>query len=675
MALLASGSPLPPGKNSVRDLPPRYRTWLTEEVNYIISNDEKDAFLLIAKNDDRDRFIERFWELRNPAPGSPENVYKDEIYKRIEYAKQYLDGVHTDMARTWITLGEPKQRAKYYGRSDVRPMEIWFYQNVHPALPPYFYVLFYDRDTNGAMRYYSPYMDGPSKLATSVLTVNDNKHSYQAIDRALGREVARTTLSLLPDEPVDTQNATASLQSDVMLSVLKTLPNHPLSRDAIKQRQLAQSVTHRVVLDDSYLDVVTIPLRDALGNFNLHYVLRLKKPAGFAIGQADQRYFYNVTMTARVYGPDDKLIFKQEKEVSKYLNAVEFERIKGSLFGYEGWLALASGTYRIDFLLSNNLTRTAYKAERKLTVPPPPSAGLHVSDVVAFNEAQGVPPGEVRLPFTAGGVKFTPLAGDQLTFSPGQNLTIFYQVWAPPAEPAQLKGKSLQVDYTWGRMGAAGENKTIHEQVERDQFDAYGSLLTGKKIALTDAAPGNYRLIVTVTDPETQHKDYSSLAFRVYGMPSTPAPFDVFSPDLADEISAGVPEFDRALSSMAQNDKQGAELWFRAALAKNPNNEAARAQLTGLYFARQDFAGIAALFARVTITEQTDLETVLRAAESMARTGDSPRAITLLESAVRAHNSSGPLMLALAGYYRSAGNTSRANELELKGKELVGQER
>ncbi|MBZ5523603.1 MAG: GWxTD domain-containing protein [Acidobacteriia bacterium] len=683
VALLASASALPVGKTSLRDLPARYRTWLTDEVNYMISNDEREAFLLLPKDEDRDKFIEHFWELRNPTPGAPTNTYKDEIYRRITYAKEYLNGVHTDMGQAYITLGEPKQRARYYGRSEVRPMEIWFYQNTHPALPPYFYLLFYDRDSNGAMRFYSPYMDGPSRLATSVLTVNDNKHSFAAIDRALGREVARTTLSLLPDEPVDTQNATATLQSDVMLSILKTLPNHPLSRDEIKQRQLAENVSHRIVLDDSYLDVVTIPLRDALGNFNLHYVLRLRKPTDFAIGQADKRYFYNVTMTARVFGPgngpdnrpDNKLIFRQEKEVSKYLSGAEFERIKGSLFGYEGWLALAPGTYKIDFLLSNNLTKTAYKAERKVTMPSAPAAGLHLSDVVAFNEAQGVPPGDARLPFTSGGVKFTPLAGDQLTFAPGQNITVFYQVWAPPADPAQLKGKTVQVDYTWGRMGATGESKTLHEQVDRDQFDAFGSLLTGKKIALTDAAPGNYRLIVSVTDPETQHKDYSSLAFRVYGMPGTPAPFDVFNPDLADEISAGVPEFDRALTSMAQNDKEGAVRWFKAALAKNPNNEAARARLTELYFARQDFASVAALFARVAITEQTDQETILRAAESLAKTGDTPRAITLLENAVHAHNNSGPLLLALAGYYRSAGNIARANELELKGKELVGQER
>src|SRR5205823_7060917 len=120
------------------------------------------------------------------------------------------------------------------------------------ALPPYFYILFYDRDNTGDMRLYSPYMDGPAKLATSVLNVNNNKTSFDAIDRTLGREVARTTLSLLPGEPVDMQNATASLQSDVMLGVIKNLPNHPLTKEMLNQKQFAENVSHRIVLSDEY---------------------------------------------------------------------------------------------------------------------------------------------------------------------------------------------------------------------------------------------------------------------------------------------------------------------------------------------------------------------------------------------------------------------------------------
>jgi GWxTD domain-containing protein len=668
---LLSLSSVLPARNSVKDLPARYRTWVTDEVNYIINNEERDSFLSLNSDLERDKFIERFWEVRNPTPGVPANAYKDEIYRRIEYAKTYLGGVHTDMGRTYITLGEPKQRSKYYGQSDVRPMEIWFYQNTNPALPPYFYVLFFDRDSNGSMRYYSPYMDGPGKLATSVLTVNDNKHAFQAIDRALGREVARTTLSLIPGEPVDLQNGSASLASDVLLGTIKNLANHPLTKDELNLKRAAESVTHRIVLGDEYLDVITTQLRDAQVNFNLHYVLRMRKPADFSIAQVDDKFFYHVQVSAKVYSAENKLIFQQEREISHYLDPEEKARITRSVFGYEDWLALAPGKYRIDFVLANQVTKTAYRATREVTIPNPP-ASVRLSEVIAFSNAEGVGPAKPFLPFTVGGIKFTPLTGDALTFAPGQNVNIFYQLWEPPATSGSLNGKTLSVDYAYGRLGASGDARNVHETVAQDQFDPFGSMLTGKKISLSpEAGAGNYRLLVSVAAPGNPQKVYSSLNFRVVGAPAVPPIYDIYDPELEERVSKGTPEFDRALCYLAQNDKDSALRWFKAALARNPANEIARSRLAELYYARQDYAEVAALFGRTPITQETDEQAILRGADSMAKTGSLNHAISLLENAITLRKTSGPLYLALANYYRDEGNTEKASQLESKGRELT----
>jgi len=656
-------------KTSIKDLPQRYRTWLQDEVCYIISNEEKNAFLELTTDQERDQFIGRFWELRSPTPGAPDNAYRDEIYKRIEYAKQYLDGVHTAMGQVYITMGEPKQRARYYGRMDVRAMEIWFYENTNPALPAYFYVLFFDRDNTGTMRIYSPYMDGPSKLATSVLTVNDNLHSFQAIDKALGREVARTTLSLIPDSPVDMQNATVSMESDVMLGILMNLANHPITKQEIERKRQAQAVTHRIVLSDEFLDVIAVPLRDASGNFNLHYLLRLHRPADFAIQQADNKTFYNITFSASVYGPDNKLILKQDRSVSQYLDAGEIERIKKSLFGYEGWLALAPGKYKVKFILTNKLTQTGYKAERDIVIPGPVENGLRVSDVLAFSSAEAA--GKDFLPFTLGGVKFTPITGEGLTYAPGQRVNILYQIWAPAGDPNAFAGRNLVVDYAYGRLGAAGDTKALHEEVARQQFDPFGSLVSGKKIELAaNAGPGNYRLLISVGEPESLQKVYSSLNFRVSTAPNVAPPYDVYDPELADDIAKGVPEFDRGLSYLAQNDKDSAVKWFKAALSKNPANEVARSHLAEIYYDQQNYAEVAALFARTPVTKETDEQAILHAAESMAKIGDLPRAISFLEGAMNVRNGTGPLYMALAGYYRNEGNVQKANQLESKGRSL-----
>ncbi len=54
---------------SEKTLTPIYRHWIHQEVNYIITRAERNEFLALKTDDERDKFIERFWELRNPSPG------------------------------------------------------------------------------------------------------------------------------------------------------------------------------------------------------------------------------------------------------------------------------------------------------------------------------------------------------------------------------------------------------------------------------------------------------------------------------------------------------------------------------------------------------------------------------------------------------------------------------
>ena len=144
-------------------LPEKYKKWLQEDVAYIITNEEKKLFVELTTDADRDRFIDHFWEIRNPTPGAPENEYRTEHYRRIEYANDFFghtahtQGWRTDMGRVYITLGEPAQRQKLLGLQKITPMEIWFYSNGNPALPPFFYVIFYQRDPMDEFRLYHPY--------------------------------------------------------------------------------------------------------------------------------------------------------------------------------------------------------------------------------------------------------------------------------------------------------------------------------------------------------------------------------------------------------------------------------------------------------------------------------------------------------------------------------------
>src|ERR1051325_2737262 len=70
------------------DLRPVYQKWLDEDVVYIITAEERRAFLVLKTDDERERFIEQFWRARDAKPGTSENEYRAEHYRRIAYANQ-----------------------------------------------------------------------------------------------------------------------------------------------------------------------------------------------------------------------------------------------------------------------------------------------------------------------------------------------------------------------------------------------------------------------------------------------------------------------------------------------------------------------------------------------------------------------------------------------------------
>ena len=86
-----------------------YKKWLSDEVPYIITNEERAAFKKLTTDDEREAFIENFWERRNPNPGSPENEFKEEYYRRIAYANEHyasgIPGWKTDRGRIYIMYG------------------------------------------------------------------------------------------------------------------------------------------------------------------------------------------------------------------------------------------------------------------------------------------------------------------------------------------------------------------------------------------------------------------------------------------------------------------------------------------------------------------------------------------------------------------------------------------
>ena len=111
-----------------KELDSPYKKWLKEEVGYIITDDERAAFLRLSTNEEREQFIESFWQVRDPTPDTVENEAKEEHYRRIAYANERfasgIAGWRTDRGRIYIIWGPPDEIESHpSGGSYNRPYE------------------------------------------------------------------------------------------------------------------------------------------------------------------------------------------------------------------------------------------------------------------------------------------------------------------------------------------------------------------------------------------------------------------------------------------------------------------------------------------------------------------------------------------------------------------------
>ena len=105
-----------------------YKKWLEEAVVYIITDEERAAFKQLSNDEERDNFIEAFWQRRDPTPDTEENEYKEEHYQRIAYANEHfaagVPGWKTDRGRIYIVYGKPDEIDSHpSGGTYERPME------------------------------------------------------------------------------------------------------------------------------------------------------------------------------------------------------------------------------------------------------------------------------------------------------------------------------------------------------------------------------------------------------------------------------------------------------------------------------------------------------------------------------------------------------------------------
>jgi GWxTD domain-containing protein len=497
---------------------PRHREWLEAEVVYIISKEERDLFQRLPSDADRDKFVDQFWARRDPTPGTAENEAKDEHYRRIRYANMYFgneagnDGWRTDRGKIYIILGAPATRQQYPSASQVYPIELWFYSSPNePSLPPFFNVMFYQKDGVADYRLYSPYIDGPNKLVRAAGSENRNDRAYRFL-RDFNVEVASASLSLIPSDPGDVE-AGPSLASDAMLSKIINLANDRFHKEKIGlTAKLQQDVSVRILPDVSNLRAVAVPIQNVNGQQYLHYSLQAFDPTTFTLGRYKEKYY--VTLEAQVRLLDAKtrqLVSETTREATEYFEDKEADEVRTKPISFEDRIPIAPGDYTVEFGLLNRVTRIFSRATVPVEVEAAANPAFRVGKPLLVWRCQ--PSADLHAPFVFGTFRCGVSARNEVLPGAASTLNLLYSIQA--GTMVGKVGPALKVQYTIGRPDRGIEPRVITDTVDRGRFDKDGRLYVGKSLSLKDLIEGNYLVSILVTDEVSRKSAGTTWSFRL----------------------------------------------------------------------------------------------------------------------------------------------------------------
>ena len=549
----AASAAAPRVDRAEKNLSPYYRHWLDEEVPYIIETEERQQFLALKTDAERESFINAFWAARNPTPGAETNSYKEEHYRRLAYANEHFgsvslqNGWRTDEGRVYITLGAPQSVQTYPSPRNVRPLIIWFYQSPSPALPAYFYVMFFRRGPNEPYTIYSPYQDGPNKLVTGLEDLNDQSRSLKTVRKSLGDEVARIAVSLIPSEPVDLNEFSPTMMSDEILATIRTLPDNALEKQQLALHRQQEKVTASIISTSNAPRVGYTVTRDERGQSMVHYLIQFPEPDATLIGERkDKTVGYDLTLQNHITTESGVPVYDDVVTLTGAVPASEVEVGRKKPFGAEDRFPLAPGRYIIQSTLTNNLTIDAHRVLETVIVPPPAKSALGISQPFVYSGNPTQDEGST-LPFSMANVRFSPRGVGTLTIHAGDRIPLVFQLWLPKDASGKVNTAPVALHYLYGSPVSGGKPiDEVDETVDPANADAAGNFVTGHIFQTAAIPPGNYRMIIRATQ-EGSAPVFSTMTLRVVPADVADGDWTVYGPPRSDQD-----EQKRALSAKAQ---------------------------------------------------------------------------------------------------------------------------
>jgi len=467
----------------------QYRTWIEEEVPYLITQTEKDVYRQLLSDREKDLFIDAFWKQRDPTPGTDQNEFRDEHYQRIQFANQWYGrgtttpGWRTDRGRIYITLGKPVNVESYGQNSGVVPVEVWSYQGEPgKGLPTSFHVAFFQENDVGDYILYSPVRHGPRKLIEGY---SDNPANAYAVLRNLDRMLADISLSLIPGEP-QSLYAKPSLNSEVLLKTIASYPQKKIddryAENLLRYKEIIE-VDHSVnyVGNDSLVKVMP----DVTGAGMVHYAV---EPERLSLSAYEENYSLELKAYGKVTDLRNVTVYQFEKSVPLQFASEDLEELNKKRFSFQDVFPLLPGEYEFSLLLKNTASQEFTSFEKKIMVPEPAMSASLSPLILGYRERPPEAGTRGFRPFQFDAVQLYPTA--QMLFTPREGLIVYFQVSGLPSDGAD-SGKMV---FTL----AEGETPVLEERSSLSELKRGAGYL--KRFSLEAVRPGMYTLTASLLD-------------------------------------------------------------------------------------------------------------------------------------------------------------------------------
>jgi len=471
-----------------------YREWPEKDVAYIITSAERSAFKKLATDEEREQFIEAFWQRRDPDPDTEENEYKEQYYERIAYANErYASGIpgwKTDRGRIYITFGKPDSveshptggsydRPSYQGggQTTTFPFEIWFYRYIEGI------------GSGIEIEFVDPTGTGEYRLARSP----DEKDALAMVPGAgltlseqLGRSTKADRLSGVGQNYQREQDSPFA-----RLQLLADLSRPPV----IKNAELASLLTGSGTIEDNPLnfDMRIDFFRQSDERVVTAFTIQTEnKELTFAdvggVQTARMNIFGRITSVA------GRRVGVFEDAVTATASSAELLDIKNRKSAYGKTVPLAPGTYRVDVIVRDINSGATQVKHLGFTVPKYDAKQLSTSTLVLAAKLQSMSDQPAVGQFTIGQFKVIPNVAR--IYRKGEPIGIYMQVYNAGIDQTTLR-PSVDVDYVLLKDG-----KELGKMAEdwRGMSDAGQRLTLARMITSDQLAPGEYELMVRIKD-------------------------------------------------------------------------------------------------------------------------------------------------------------------------------